>query len=83
MDFIIIIHFVNMFLKTQIQLASQHDALIKGTISAVVGAQGRPPPNIPQWHIDYFELKLLEKHKGHSGPPVSVPSWKAGNKSPM
>lgn len=25
------------------------------------GAQGRPPPNVSQWHSDYFELKLLKK----------------------
>ena len=38
-----------------------------------VGAPGRPPHNIPQWNIDYFELKLLEKQEGHSDPRVSVP----------
>ena len=42
------------------------------------GAQGRPPQYIPQWHIGYFELKLLEKQKGHCDPPVSGP-LKAGN----
>lgn len=28
-----------------------------------VGAQGRPPPNIPQCHIDCFKLKSLEKQQ--------------------
>ena len=35
---------------------------------------------MPQWHIDYFELKLLQKQpgqEGHFDPPVSL---KAGNK---
>ena len=38
---------------------------------------GWPPPNMPQWHIDYFELKLLEKQlmrEGNSDPSLS--SWK-------
>lgn len=26
-----------------------------------VGAQGRLPQKVPQWHIDYFEWKLLWK----------------------
>ena len=26
---------------------------------ATVGAQGGPPPNLSQWHIDYFKLQLL------------------------
>ena len=26
-----------------------------------VGAQGRPPQNVPQRHMAYFELKLLKK----------------------
>ena len=33
-----------------------------------VGAQGSSPQNNPQQHIDSFELKLLEKQKGHSDP---------------
>ena len=24
-----------------------------------VGGQGSLPPNMPEWHVDYFELKLL------------------------
>lgn len=34
----------------------------------IVGAQGRLPPNTPQWRADYFELKLLRKEpvQGHS-----------------
>lgn len=30
-------------------------------IIITVGVQGRPPQNMLQWHIDYLELKLLEK----------------------
>ena len=51
-------------------------------------AQGRPPPNMPQWHIDCFELKLLEKQqvekkndiktKKHSDPPSPFPT-ESGN----
>lgn len=37
-----------------------------------VRAQDRPlQNNIPQWHIDYFELKLLDKQpvpEGHLAP---------------
>lgn len=46
-----------------------------------VGAQGRLPPNVPQWHIDYCEfqfLKTLPMQEGHFDPPVSL---KAGNTS--
>ena len=25
------------------------------------GVLGRPPPSMPLWEIDYFDLKLLEK----------------------
>ena len=42
----------------------------------IAGAQGRPPQNMPQWHIDYFELKLLKKRsmqEGHSDPPFCFP----------
>lgn len=28
---------------------------------ASYGVQGRLSPNIPLWHIDYFELKVLKK----------------------
>ena len=34
---------------------------------------GRPPPNMPLWHINYFKLKLSEKqpvHKGHYDLPL-------------
>ena len=27
----------------------------------ILGAQGPPPLNLSQWHIDYFELKLLRE----------------------
>lgn len=48
------------------------------------GVQGRLPPNMPLWTIDYFELKLPKKQpiqKGNSDPPLSL--LKAENKSPM
>lgn len=34
----------------------------------LIGAQDRPPQNIPQRHIDYCDLKLLDKQpvpEGH------------------
>ena len=42
----------------------------------ILGTQGRPPPKMPQWHIDYFEVKLLKKEliqEGHSDPPLCLP----------
>ena len=42
----------------------------------VVEAHGRPPQDVSQWHIDYFELKLLKKwpvQEGHSEPPFCLP----------
>ena len=48
----------------------------------IVGVQDRPPQNIPQWLVDYFDLKLLVEQKGLSEPTISVP-LKAGNESPM
>ena len=41
-----------------------------------IGALGRPPQNVPQWHIDYFELKLLKKQPmqgGCSHSPFCLP----------
>ena len=37
------------------------------------GVRGRPPPNMPLWHIDYFELKFLGKQpvREHADPPLS------------
>lgn len=35
-----------------------------------MGVQGRHPPNVPQWYINYIELKLLKEQlmqEGHSG----------------
>lgn len=43
---------------------------------APVGAQGELSQNSPQWHLDYFGLKLLDKrpvHEGHTDPPLSPP----------
>ena len=45
---------------------------------------GRPPQNVPPWHVDYFELKLLKKQpmqEGHSDAPLCPPE--VGNKSPL
>lgn len=50
---------------------------------ATVGAQGGLPQDIAQWHIDYFELKLLKKLLvQEENPDLSIP-LKAGDKSPM
>ena len=48
------------------------------SIISADGAQGRPPPNMPRWHIDYFELKLLEKQlaQERSYPPLFPWKWK-------
>ena len=48
------------------------------------GDPGQPPQNVPQWHIDYFQGKLLKKWpmpKGHcSSHSVAL---NAGNKALM
>ena len=52
-----------------------------------VRAKGRLPQHIPQWHRDYFELKLLEKQLVKKD--IQKTPWpptfplKAGNKSCM
>lgn len=33
---------------------------------------GQAAPNIPFWHVDYLELKLLKKQQGHTDPPLSL-----------
>ena len=46
------------------------------------GELNMSPQNVPLWHIDHFELKLLKKQpaqEGHSDPPLSPES----RKSPM
>lgn len=41
-----------------------------------VGAQDRPPQDVPQRHV-YFELKLLGKRiQGHSDRPLPPFPWK-------
>lgn len=40
---------------------------------AFIGAQGRVPPSTLQWHVDYFELKSLEKQQGGASSPLSNP----------
>ena len=42
------------------QQAKENCKNILNLVSA--GAQGRLPPNMPSWHIYYFELRFLEKH---------------------
>lgn len=40
------------------------------------GAQDNSPQNTPSWHIDYFELKLLDKQRvqeGHFEPLLCPP----------
>ena len=54
------------------------------SLEGSVGAQGRPPQNVPQRHMDYFELKLLNKQpmqERHSD--LLYVSLKLGNKSLM
>lgn len=29
------------------------------------GVQGRPHQDVPLWHVDYFELKAIEKKQTH------------------
>ena len=44
-----------------------------GRIFACDGVQGKTAQNMPLWHIDYFELKLLKKQpvqEGHVDPPL-------------
>lgn len=41
-----------------------------------VGDQGGPPQNVPQWHMDYFELKVLKKQsmpEEQTDPQFCVP----------
>lgn len=45
-----------------------------------VGVKVRLPQNVPQWHTDYFELKLLKKWPVQGGPLLSG-SQKSGRKS--
>lgn len=42
--------------------------------TGLVETQGKPPLNVPQWHIDYSDLNLLDKQlvpDGHHDPPLS------------
>ena len=39
-----------------------------------IGVQNMSPQNMSLWHVDYFELKVLEKQlvqEGPSDPPLS------------
>ena len=52
------------------------------SLIGIVGAQSRLPQNVPQWHINYFELKLLEKLATQKDTLTLLSvSLKAGNKS--
>lgn len=47
---------------------------IDGNMLHIVAAHDRPPQNIPQWHIDYIEFKLLNQQpvpQGHLDPPLA------------
>ena len=49
----------------------------------IIASQYMLSQNMPQWNIDYFELKVLKKwlmQKGHFNPPPV--SLKTGNNSP-
>ena len=48
-----------------------------------VGDQGKPPQNMPQWHIDYFELKLLKQPNQWDTLTLLSVFPKVGNKSLM
>lgn len=55
---------------------TKHDILIQILLSKVTCAADRDrlPPNVPKWHIDYFESRLKDsqlEQKEHSGPPLS------------
>ena len=39
--------------------SSEKEDTVQGEWCVPLGA--RMPPNLPQWSIDYFELKLIEK----------------------
>ena len=48
------------------------EVLEEGTVEA----QGKPPQNMPQCHINYFELNLLKKEpmqELHFDPPLCLP----------
>ena len=47
----------------------------------IVGTQGRLPPNVPQWYIHYFELKLLKNGQSSMNTLTLLSvSLKTGNK---
>ena len=46
-------------------------------------APGRPPQNVPPWHIDYLELKLLGIQPVQEHPGCHMPLLKAGNEWPI
>lgn len=50
-------------------------ASLQFSFIGVVGTQGQPPQNVPQWRIDYFPKELLKKWpmpKGHCALSSSV-----------
>ena len=47
----------------------------------LLGPRAGFPQNMPQWHIDYFELKLLKKQlmqEGHFEAPPPTPRLPEG-----
>ena len=44
--------------------------------------ENTPPKNMPLWHIDYFELKVMRNSRDKKDT-LTLVSLKAGDKSPM
>ena len=55
-----------------------------GSHESTAGVQGRQPQNVPQWHFDYLELKLLKTWPIKRGAVAVLScSPETGNKSLM
>ena len=69
----IVLHFYQ--LSTTYRIARQ----LKGN----EGVQSTPPQNMILWHVDYFELKALEKQQLQEGPSGLPVTYKQVIKFPM
>ena len=52
------------------------DTYKEGTVSlGTVGEQNMPPPSMPLWHVDYFEVKAINNQQTQEKilPPSSLP----------
>ena len=52
------------------------DTYKEGTVSlGTVGEQNMPPPSMPFWHADYFEVKAINNQQTQEKilPPSSLP----------